>query len=332
MLRRTFLGFGAAALAAVSLAGAVVPAQATPDSIRIDFAYYNPVSLLLKDKGWLEEEFKADGIAVEWVQSLGSNKALELLNSGSADFGSTAGAAALLGKINGNPIKSIYVYSKPEWTALVTRPDTGISKIEDLKGKRVAVARGTDPYIFLLRALDSVGLKESDIQVVLLQHPDGKNALINGDVDAWSGLDPYMAQVETDHTAEIFYRDANKNTWGVLNVREEFAKENPELVERVLVVYERARKYAIEHPSEVEAALIAAAKLTEPVAAKQLGERTDLASAGTIGDEQKQSILAAGQVLQQSGIIDPGVDVAKTIDDLIDPQYIERALKKLAAL
>jgi sulfonate transport system substrate-binding protein len=332
MLRRTFLGLGAAALVAVSLAGASAPAQAATDSIRIDFAYYNPVSLLLKDKGWLEEEFKADGIAVEWVQSLGSNKALELLNSGSADFGSTAGAAALLGKINGNPIKSIYVYSKPEWTALVTRPDTGISKIEDLKGKRVAVARGTDPYIFLLRALDSVGLKESDIQVVLLQHPDGKNALINGDVDAWSGLDPYIAQVETDHTGEIFYRDANKNTWGVLNVREEFAKENPELVERVLVVYERARKYAIEHPNEVQAALIAAAKLTEPVAQKQLGERTDLASAGTIGEEQKQSILAAGQVLQQSGVIDPSVDVAKTIDELIDPQYIERALKKLAAL
>jgi sulfonate transport system substrate-binding protein len=230
MLRRTFLTI-ATALVASAISGAA-PVQAAPETIRIDFAYYNPVSLLLKDKGWLEEEFKADGIGVEWVHSLGSNKALELLNSGSADFGSTAGAAALLGKINGNPIKSIYVYSKPEWTALVTRPDTGITKIEDLKGKRVAVARGTDPYIFLLRALDSVGLKESDIEVVLLQHPDGKNALVNGDVDAWSGLDPYIAQVEVDHTGELFYRDANKNTWGVLNVSEQFAKDNPEIVER----------------------------------------------------------------------------------------------------
>jgi sulfonate transport system substrate-binding protein len=330
MLRRTFLTI-ATALVASAISGAA-PVQAAPETIRIDFTYYNPVSLLLKDKGWLEEEFKADGIGVEWVHSLGSNKALELLNSGSADFGSTAGAAALLGKINGNPIKSIYVYSKPEWTALVTRPGTGITRIEDLKGKRVAVARGTDPYIFLLRALDSVGLKESDIEVVLLQHPDGKNALVNGDVDAWSGLDPYIAQVEVDHTGELFYRDANKNTWGVLNVSEQFAKDNPEIVERVLAVYERARKYSIEHPDEVQAALIAAAKLTEPVAARQLGERTDLASAGAIGDEQKQSILAAGQVLQQAGVIKPDVDVAKTVDELIDPQYIERALKRLAAL
>src|SRR5262249_4635654 len=100
-------------LAATGLAaGLAGPAAAKPDTITIDWAYYTPVSLVLKDNGWLEEEFKKDGIAVRWVQSLGSNKALELLNSGSADFGSTAGAAALLGKINGNPIKSIYVYSK----------------------------------------------------------------------------------------------------------------------------------------------------------------------------------------------------------------------------
>ena len=116
-----------------------------------------------RSKGLLEKEFAKDGIGVLWVQTLGSNKALEFLNAGSIDFGSTAGSAALLGRINGNPIKSIYVYSKPEWTALVTRKDTAIDKIEDLKGKRVAVTRGTDPHIFLVRALQSVGMTEKDI-------------------------------------------------------------------------------------------------------------------------------------------------------------------------
>ena len=141
--------------------------------IRIDYATYNPVSLVLKDKGLLEKELAKDGITVRWVQSLGSNKALEFLNAGSIDFGSTAGAAALIGKINGNPIKSIYVYSRPEWTALVTRKDTGITKVEDLKGKRVAVTRGTDPHIFLVRALQEAKLTEKDVKLVLLQHPDG---------------------------------------------------------------------------------------------------------------------------------------------------------------
>jgi sulfonate transport system substrate-binding protein len=147
------------------------------ETIKLDWAYYNPLSLVLREKGLLEEEFKKDGIKIEWAQSLGSNKALELLRSKSVDFGSTAGAAALLGRANGNPIKAIYVYSDPEWTALVTRPDSGIRRIQDLKGKRVAVTQGTDPHIFLLRALNSVGLTEKDIELVPLQHPDGKTAL-----------------------------------------------------------------------------------------------------------------------------------------------------------
>src|SRR5213082_1250997 len=130
--------------------------------------------MVLKEKGLLEKEFAKDGISIRWVQTLGSNKALEFLNAGSIDFGSTAGSAALVSKINGNPIKSIYVYSRPEWTALVTRKDSTISKVSDLKGKRVAVTRGTDPHIFLVRALQEAGLTERDVKLVLLQHPDGR--------------------------------------------------------------------------------------------------------------------------------------------------------------
>src|SRR5947207_8286003 len=186
-----------------------------PKEIRIDWATYNPVSMVLKEKGLLEKEFANDGIAIRWVQTLGSNKALEFLNAGSIDFGSTAGSAALVAKINGNPIKLIYVYSQPEWTALVTRKDTGISKIEDLKGKRVAVTRGTDPHIFLVRALLSKNLTEKDITPVLLQHPDGKTALIRGDVQAWAGLGQMMAQAEVEDGAKLFYRIKEANTWGI---------------------------------------------------------------------------------------------------------------------
>src|ERR1700742_2395581 len=120
----------------VGLLPATLLAADKPKEIRIDWATYNPVSMVLKEKGLLEKEFAKDGITIRWVQTLGSNKALEFLNAGSIDFGSTAGSPALVAKINGNPIKSIYVYSQPEWTALVTKNDS-IKKIEDLKGKRV---------------------------------------------------------------------------------------------------------------------------------------------------------------------------------------------------
>ncbi len=186
-----------------------------PKEIRIDFATYNPVSLVLKDSGILEKALAADGITVRWVQSAGSNKALEFLNAGSLDFGSTAGAAALIGKINGNPIKSIYVYSRPEWTALVTGAKSEITKVADLKGKRVAVTRGTDPHIFLVRALAEAKLTEKDVKLVLLQHADGRLALERGDVDAWAGLDPLMAAAEVESGAKLFHRKAADNTWGI---------------------------------------------------------------------------------------------------------------------
>ena len=66
-----------------------------PKAINIDWATYNPVSMLLKDRGLLEKEFAKDGISIRWVQTLGSNKALEFLNAGSIDFGSTAGLSLI---------------------------------------------------------------------------------------------------------------------------------------------------------------------------------------------------------------------------------------------
>ena len=312
--------FASALMVGLLPTGALFAAD-KPSTINIDWATYNPVSMILKDKGWLEKEFEKDGIKVRWVQTLGSNKALEFLNAGSIDFGSTAGSAALVAKINGNPIKAIYVYSRPEWTALVTRKDSAISKIADLKGKRVAVTRGTDPHIFLVRALLSAGLSEKDIQPVLLQHPDGKTALIRGDVDAWAGLDPMMAQAEIEDGAKLFYRNAAANTWGILNVREQFAKDHPDLVKRVLAVYEQARKYSLAHYDELKAAFIAVTKLSDAVVDKQLKERTGL-TYNKIGAQQRDSILAAGIALQQAGVIPANVDVKKTLDDLVDDQYV----------
>jgi sulfonate transport system substrate-binding protein len=303
---------------AAPMAGRATAADA-PKEIHIDWATYNPVSMILKQKGLLEKEFARDGISIVWVQSAGSNKALEFLNAGSIDFGSTAGSAALVARINGNPIKSIYVFSRPEWTALVTTKDSKISTVADLKGKRVAVTRGTDPHIFLVRALLDAGLSEKDITPVLLQHADGKTALIRGDVDAWAGLDPMMAQAEIEDGARLFFRKPDANTWGILNVREQFLKDYPDVVRRVLATYEEARKYSVANYDELKKTFIAVTKLPDAVVDKQLKERTDL-SYSRIGAPQRESMLAAGLALQQAGVIDPKVDVKATLDALIDDQ------------
>lgn len=299
---------------------APLPAKAAElKEIRIDWATYSPLSIVLKEKGLIEKEFSKDGVSVRWVQSLGSNKALEFLNAGSLDFGSTAGAAALVARINGNPVKSIGLYSRPEWTALVTRADGAVKTPADLKGKSVAVTRGTDPHIFLVRALDEAGLTEKDVKLVLLQHPDGKTALLRGDVDAWAGLDPLMAAAEVENGARLFYRKPAANTWGVLNTREAFAAEHPDAIRRVNAVYEQARQWALANPAEFKALIVKETKLPEAVVAKQL-ERTDLSNP-SINAEVAETILAAGLALQKAGVVKPEVDVKATVGALIDTRF-----------
>jgi sulfonate transport system substrate-binding protein len=156
---------------------------------------------------------------------------------------------------------------------------------------------------------------------VLLQHPDGKTALIRGDVDAWAGLDPMMAQAEVQDGARLFYRNKAANTWGILSTRIEFLKDHPDLVKRVLAVYEKARKYSLANYAEERKAFQAATKLPDDIADIQLKQRTDL-HYNTIGAAQRDSILQAGIALQKAGVIKADVDVKKALDDLIAPNYV----------
>src|SRR5262249_14691507 len=101
-------------VAGVTACGSNAAHQASKD-VHLDYAYSNPLSLVVRDQHLLENQ----GYKVSWVLSAGSNKANEGLRSKALDFGSTAGSAALVARANGTPIKIVDVYSKPEWTALV---------------------------------------------------------------------------------------------------------------------------------------------------------------------------------------------------------------------
>lgn len=167
---------------ALGLPSMVLAAESPPAEVHLDYAYYSPVSLVLKHFGYLEKALPQT--KVSWVLSQGSNRSLEYLNSGGVDFASSASLAAVLSRANGSPIKSVYVYSRAEWTALVVRKDSPYQTIADLKGKKIAATKGTDPYLFTLRSLQQAGLKKDDVELVHLQHPDGRTALEKGDVDA----------------------------------------------------------------------------------------------------------------------------------------------------
>lgn len=294
-------------------------------TIRLDYAYYSPLSLVIKEKGWAEEAFAEDKVEVTWVLSQGSNKALEFLNSNSIDLGSAAGAAALISKSKGTPIEGVYISNKPEWTALVKADGSSIQSVSDLVGKKVAATVGTDPHIFLLRALDEAGIAAKDVEIVNLQHNDGATSLVTGQVDAWAGLDPHMARVELENNAELFYRNVDFNTYGFLLARNDFAKKNPEKVEKILAVYEKARLWTLENMEEATAILAKEANLSPEVAKKQM-ERNDFTQP-VPGDAQRNTITEAGKVLQQNQIIKSDVKLDELVNNLIQPSFAEKVVK-----
>ncbi len=333
--RREFLKL-AAGLVGAGLGAACAPAGAPGagprrlDVLRLDYAYYNPVSLVMRRKGWLEEEFARDGIKVEWVLSLGSNKANEFTASGTVHFGSTAGSAALLARANGVPLKTVWLYSQPEWTALVTLKDSPIRQVADLRGRRVAATRGTDPWFFLLRALDSAGLGQRDVEIVQLQHPDGEQALLQGQVDAWAGLDPYMAHAELAAGARLFFRQPEWNTYGTLNVQESFLNQYPDIVERVLTVYERGRAWARQNPEELIAILAEESKVSPEVARKVLTERTAFPEP-VPGDQLKTVLREIVPLIQKEQLVPVGVDLKAAIEALVESGPARQVLSRSAS-
>ncbi|SEB79128.1 sulfonate transport system substrate-binding protein [Paramicrobacterium humi] len=293
-------------------------------TLNIDFATYNPLSLIIKEKGWLEDALADDGVTVNWVQSAGSNKANEALRTESIDVGSTAGSAALLARANGSPIKTIDLYSQPEWSALVVGPDSDITEASQLKGKKSAATKGTDPYFFLLQALEANGLSPEDVTIENLQHADGWGALQSGSVDAWAGLDPIMAGAEKDG-AKLIYRNLDFNTYGFLNATESFLKEQPEVAQTVVNAYEHARAWAAENPEETAQILADVAGLDLDVATTVIRERSNLDVDPVPGQKQLDVLTVIGPVLVEIGDVDSQEQVDDALNTLLDPSFVEKA-------
>ena len=333
--RRSVLGAAALAVSTVLALTGCVAGEGSSGSaaaagsnkggtLNIDFATYNPLSLVIKKQGWLEASLKEQGVTVNWVQSAGSNKANEALRSGAIDVGSTAGSAALLARANGSEIKTIDIFSQPEWAALVAPAGSDIKSVADLKGKSVAATKGTDPYFFLLQALEQAGLKPSDVTVQNLQHADGRTALENGSVQAWSGLDPIMAGAE-QKGAKLFYRNLDFNTYGFLNATESFLKNKPELAQAVVNAYEKARAWAAQNPDQTAQILADVAGLDLSVAKTVVLERSNLDVNPAPGDAQRKVLEKIGPTFVETGDVKTQKQIDDAVASLLDDSLVKKA-------
>ncbi|MBB3001176.1 sulfonate transport system substrate-binding protein [Paraburkholderia tropica] len=204
--RRTVL----AALGA-TLAGAALPAWAKyqPDQFRIGYQKAASTLVLLKANGALEKRLAPLGIKLTWNEFPAGPQLLEGLNVGAIDFGYVGEAPPVFAQAAGADfVYTAYEVPTPHAEGLVVGKQSPIKTVAELKGKKIALNKGSDVHWFLVALLQKNGIALSDIQPVYLAPADARAALQSGSIDAWAVWDPFLAAVEAQDGARLI-TDAN---------------------------------------------------------------------------------------------------------------------------
>jgi sulfonate transport system substrate-binding protein len=187
----------ASAVLSVGIVAAAVGASYGQGKVvRIGFQKYGKL-VLLKSRGSLEEKLKAVGYKVVWTEFPSGPPLLEALNVGAIDFGNTGEAPPIFAQAAGAPLQYIaYEPPAPKGEAILVPKDGPLKSVADLKGKKVALNKGSNVHYLLVKALEKAGVKYSEIELVFLAPADARAAFERGAVDAWVIWDPFQAAAE----------------------------------------------------------------------------------------------------------------------------------------
>jgi sulfonate transport system substrate-binding protein len=172
-------------------------ARADSKTFRIAFQKGGGNLIFLKERGILERKLAPLGWSVTWTEFQAGPQLLESLNVGAADFGPVGEAPPIFAQAAGaNIVYAGYEPASPKNEAIIVQKDSPIKSVTDLKGKRVALNKGSNVNYLLVRALEANGLNYSDIVPAYLAPADARAAFERGSVDAWVIWDPYYAAAE----------------------------------------------------------------------------------------------------------------------------------------
>jgi sulfonate transport system substrate-binding protein len=251
--RRHVLG----ALVAAAFGFALSPAQAqTKEPLRIGYQKYGTLTLL-KARGTLEKRLAAQGIEVKWTEFPAGPQLLEGLNVGSIDFGTVGEAPPIFAQAAGADL--VYVASQPPapaGEAIVVAKGSPIRSVAELKGKKVALNKGSNVHYLLVKALEKAGVKYSEIQPVFLPPADARAAFERGSVDAWVIWDPFLAAAEKQIGARVLTdgKGLVSNHQFYLAARP-YADKSPQVVAAVVEELAALDKWAEGNAKEVAAFL-----------------------------------------------------------------------------
>ncbi|MEQ4690641.1 sulfonate ABC transporter substrate-binding protein [Providencia manganoxydans] len=227
---------------------------------------------LLKYRGTLENEFKKHDVNIRWIEFPAGPQMLEGLNVGSIDLAATGDAPPIFAQA----AHADFVYlghspANPKSEAIIVPNDSSIKSINDLKGKRVALNKGSDVNYLLVAALQHAGLNYRDITPVYLPPSDARAAFEKGVVDAWAIWDPFLAEVETNLPVRQIVNGENLVPhYTFFLASRNFAEKSPKYAEVIIEQLVKQSEWANTHPQETAEILSVSTGLDKAIWLKAL--------------------------------------------------------------
>jgi len=280
---------------------------------------------LAREKGWFEQAFAKVGVKVNWIEFQSGPAYFQAIASDRLDFGAVGNTPVLVGQTAGVDFKEISITGIPKRNDVILVPKgSQIKGLEDLKGKKIAVAKGSSAYNTLFRALEAAGLKASDITIVQLQPNEAEPAFDSHAVDAWSIWEPFVSIETLQHHAIDLTDDAQLSdiSPGYNLVRTKFSEAHPDLVVLYLQVLRSAIAWEKQHTDQA-VQIFAKARHLDPVVVRSVldgsGESVDPISPKIMKQQQDTA-----NFLFQNGALGKRIDVSKVVDN----RYIEKTRKE----
>jgi len=280
---------------------------------------YAPI-FVAKQQGWLEEALKPAGVSVTWSSFAAGPPMNESFAAGQQDIGFMGDTPALIARAAGQDTRIIALTATgPKGLAVLVPTGSPIASPKDLRGKKVAVVKGSYAHHLLVLVLQSAGLTVGDIEFINLPHADIATALINKEIDAGAFWEPLVTRLTDNGTARVL-ADGTGIKQGDLFIiaRNDFASRNPEVVETFLRVFKRGQEFIRDHPDEA-AERIAKDVNLPPQQLVKVFAKLDYDPA--VKPKTAQELQKVEEFLRASGIIKNPVDVRA----FVDTRYLEAA-------
>lgn len=283
-----------------------------PAELRIGYQKSAVNLLVAKQLGLIERQFSHT--RVQWAEFAAGPQILEALGARGLDFGVTGDTPPIFAQVAGRDILYVGVEPpKPHSSAVLVVPQSDITSLSGLRGKRVAFQKGSSSHYLVLRALARAGLRYTDIQPIYLAPADARAAFENRSVDAWAIWDPYWAAVETASGARVLATGeglSDNNTF-YLSTRE-FSDSYPDIIHVLLRTLTEADQYLRSHPRDAPALVAAATGLTPEAANTFLSRRPP-----SPVQPLTPSVIAAQQAIADAfvaaGLIPQSISIASAV-------------------